>query len=59
MSSRAKHAQRSHKTCSNNYSTFSKFEVKASKIKDVRKLTAVEKTTLLERIKKLFKHQDR
>lgn len=61
MSSRAKHALRSHRGYTNNEAVFSKFEYRASKIKDVKKLKAInKKMPIIERVKKLFKrHQDR
>jgi hypothetical protein len=60
MSSALKHMARSHRNHSNNAYIFSRFEVTASKIKDAKKLrTLGKKVTLKDRIKKLFKHQDR
>lgn len=60
MSSRTKHALRSHRGYSNNAAVFSKFEYQSSKIKDVKKLrTSEKKMPFLERLAKLFKHQER
>lgn len=60
MSSRVKHALRSHRGYSNNTAVFGRFEIKASKISDVKKLRTVDKSVpLFERIKRLFKHQSR
>ncbi len=59
MSGRAKHALRSRKTRSNNYSVFNGFAVKASRIKDASKLRSHGGYSLIEKLKNMFKHQDR
>jgi hypothetical protein len=56
MSSRVKHAQRSHKTYGKNYGIYRSFVFKAS----VRGQGKKQKKSLVQRIAALFKrHQDR
>lgn len=58
MSSKAKHALRSHKTYGRNQAIFGKFEQKAAKIATAKQFKK-ERMPFIERTKKLFKHQDR
>jgi len=59
MASREKHALRSHKTYGSNNVTFSKFEVRASKIKNADQLKSQTAIPIIEKLKNMFKYQDR
>jgi hypothetical protein len=55
MAGRVKHAQRSHKTYSKNYSEFHSFKIRSGGKDSIRQI----RSSVFERLLSLFKHQGR